>query len=99
MQAGQGEAVSLAARHHELVDALRANQSVPAGRLLGLPELPEDDVWVDVAGAAALAGVNPKTITGWRSRGGPKRKPFPPPRRVLYRLYWARSAVLNWLQE
>ncbi len=91
--------VTLAIRHQELADALRAGRALPAGRLLGLPELPDDDVWVDIAGAAALSWVNPKTITGWLTRNGPKRKPFPRPHRLLYRLYWKRSVVVDWLRD
>jgi hypothetical protein len=68
---------------------------LPVGGLLGLPSL-EDDVWVDIAGAAALAGVAPKTITGWLSRHGPVRKPFPSAHRYLYRLYWPAGAILAW---
>jgi hypothetical protein len=90
--------VTLAVRHRELASALREGRPVPAGRLLGLPDLPADDVWVDVAGAAALAGVNPKTITGWLTRRGPKRQPFPPAYRLLYRLYWRRREIEEWMQ-
>lgn len=90
--------VTLAAQHQALVEALAEAKAVPAGRLLGLPELPDDDVWVDTAGAAALVRVNPKTITGWLARGGPKKQPFPSPHRLLYRLYWRRSAIEAWLR-
>ena len=55
------------------------------GRLYGWPELPDDDYWADVVGAAALTGVPPKTITSWLSRGGPIRNPFPVPRKLLWR--------------
>ncbi len=79
-----------------LISALRADTPIPAGRLLGLPELPENDVWVDVAGAAALTQVKPKTITSWLARGGPVRAPFPKPYRLLYRLYSKRSDLEQW---
>jgi hypothetical protein len=91
--------VTLDMHHQELAEALRAGRSVPAGRLLGLPELAGDDLWVDIAGAAALVGVNPKTITSWLTRRGPKRQPFPTPHRLLYRLYWKRSVIDRWLSE
>ncbi|MEU8938861.1 hypothetical protein OHU17_17385 [Streptomyces goshikiensis] len=89
--------VTLAAQHESLLQALTEAQEVPAGRLLGLPELPSDDVWVDMAGAAALVRVNPKTITSWLARNGPKKRPFPSPHRILYRLYWRRSEIEGWL--
>ena len=69
---------------------------VPTGRLYGLPELPDGGCWVDTAGAAALTGVPPKTITSWLARGGPLRNPFPRPARILYRLYWPRAEVESW---
>jgi hypothetical protein len=76
--------------------ALTAGTAVPAGRLLGLPELPRDGCWVDTAGAAALTGVPPKTITSWLARGGPMRNPFPVPARILYRLYWPLADIESW---
>jgi hypothetical protein len=91
--------VTLAAQHQALVEALAEGKEVPAGRLLGLPELLDDDVWVDTAGAAALVRVNPKTITGWLARSGPKKQPFPSPHRLLYRLYWRRSDIEAWLRD
>lgn len=91
--------VTLAVHHESLLEALAEAEAVPAGRLFGLPELPDDDVWVDTAGAAALARVSPKTITSWLARKGPKRRPFPPPRRILYRLYWRRSEIEGWLGD
>ncbi|MFE2924616.1 helix-turn-helix transcriptional regulator [Streptomyces goshikiensis] len=90
--------VTLAAQHGALLQALIEAKEVPAGRLLGLPDLPSDDVWVDTAGAAALTRVNPKTITSWLTRSGPKRCPFPSPHKILYRLYWKRSEIEEWLQ-
>ncbi len=89
--------ISLDEQYGRLVAALGTGRPISAGRLLGLPELGEDDVWVDVAGAAAIAGVNPRTVTGWLARSGPKRQPFPSPYRLMYRLYWRRSAVEKWL--
>ncbi|MEO3892172.1 hypothetical protein [Nonomuraea sp. B5E05] len=87
---------------HEHLAALRQaldrGERPPAGALLGLPPL-DNDVWVDIAGAAAVAGVAPKTITGWLSRGQPKRLPFPAPIRILYRLYWPLSAIESWRQN
>lgn len=77
---------------------LAAGQRPPAGQLLGLPEL-EGDVWADIAGAAAITGVPPRTITGWLNRQGPKRCPFPDPRRSLYRLYWPVSVLLSWRDD
>ncbi len=90
--------VTLAVHYESLLEALARPDEVPAGRLFGLPELPDDDVWVDTAGAAALARVSPKTITSWLARKGPKRRPFPSPHRILYRLYWTRSEIEGWLR-
>jgi len=66
------------------------------GKQYGLPELPQDDCWLDMPGAAAFTGVPPKTITSWLTRGGPARNPFPDPRRLLYRLYWRWTEVAAW---
>lgn len=94
------EEVDLASHRGDLAAALAAAggdlDRLPAGRLLGLPELPAGDVWVDMAGASALAGVPEKTITSWLSRGAPKQNPFPAASRFLYRLYWPASAILAW---
>ena len=89
--------VGLAAHAHALADRVRAGEQVPAGRLFGLPELPDDDYWVDMAGAAALTGFPPKTITSWLARGSPVRNPFPVPERFLYRLYWRGNDIALWL--
>ena len=75
--------------------ALAAGRKPAAGVLLGLPEL-DGDVWVDIAGAAAVSDAAPKTITGWLSRGGPKHCPFPAAHRFLYRLYWPLSQIEAW---
>jgi hypothetical protein len=88
--------VELASRLSALAEAVHAAEAVPAGRLFGLEELPDGDCWVDIAGAAALTGTAPKTITSWRTRGGPVRDPFPVPRRLLYRLYWPRQEIMRW---
>lgn len=77
---------------------LAAGRRPPAGGLLGLPEL-DGDVWADIAGAAAITGAPPRTITGWLNRRGPKRCPFPEPRRSLYRLYWPVSALQSWRDD
>lgn len=86
----------LDARVALLNEAVRTKQAVPAGRLFGLPELPGDGCWVDIAGAAVLTEVSPKTITGWLARRGPTRNPFPLPHRILYRLYWPRTDIESW---
>jgi len=88
--------IELAAHASALAEAVRAGRAVPAGRLLGLPELPGDDYWVDMAGATALTGIPPKTITSWLARGGPVRNPFPVPQRFLYRLYWRGTDIASW---
>ena len=93
------EPVDLAGRRQDLAVALASGSSIPAGRLFGLPELTDDDVWVDIAGASALVGVRPKTITAWLARRGPKRLPFPRPCRLLYRLYWPRNEIAMWLEH
>lgn len=88
--------IELAAHASVLAEAVRAGRTVPAGRLLGLPELPGDDYWVDMAGATALTGIPPKTISSWLARGGPVRNPFPVPQRFLYRLYWRGTDITSW---
>jgi hypothetical protein len=90
------EPVELSRHLAALRAAIVAGAAVPAGRLLGLPNLPGDGCWVDMAGAAALTGVPPKTITSWLARGGPLRNPFPPPARILYRLYWPWADIESW---
>ena len=49
-------------------------------------------MWADIAGASAVSGAAPKTITGWLSRGGPKHCPFP----AAHRLYWLLSQIEAW---
>jgi predicted DNA-binding transcriptional regulator AlpA len=90
------ELVKLTTRVATLTESVRHGMPVPAGRLYGLPELPDGDIWVDIAGAAALTGIAPRTITGWLARGGPHRNPFPQPDRIMYRLYWPRSEIESW---
>lgn len=93
------EIVDLADRLTELRAARANGEQRPAGRLLGLPELPGGDVWVDIAGAAAIAGVQPRTITSWLSRQRPAWCPFPRPHRLLYRSYWPASTIEAWNHE
>lgn len=81
------ERIALDAQLEFIRTMLATGQRPPAGQLLGLPDL-DGDVWADIAGAAAITGAPPPTITGWLNRQGPKRCPFPEPRRSLYRLYW-----------
>jgi hypothetical protein len=88
--------IELAAHASALAEAVLAGRTVPAGRLFGLPELPGDDYWVDMAGATALTGILPKTITSWLVRSGPVRNPFPVPQRFLYRLYWRGADIASW---
>jgi hypothetical protein len=91
------EPVGLAARFAGLSEAVNAGRAVDAARLYGLPEPPPgSDCWVDIAGAAALTGMAPKTITSWLARGGPLRNPFPLPARILYRLYWPCADIESW---
>ncbi len=78
------EEVGLYGQLADIRQALAAGQKPADGALLGLPEL-DGDVWADIAGAAAISGAAPKTITGWLSRGGPKHCPFPAAHRFLYR--------------
>jgi hypothetical protein len=92
------EPVALVAQLESIRTMLAAGQRPPAGQLLGLPEL-DDDVWADIAGAAAITGALPRTITGWLNRQGPKRCPFPEPRRSLYRLYWRVSVLQAWRDD
>jgi hypothetical protein len=90
------ESAGLAAHATVLAGAIRAGQAIPAGRLFGLPELPGGDYWLDMAGATAITGIPPKTITSWLARGGPTRNPFPLPHRFLYRLYWRGTQITSW---
>src|ERR1700736_2648011 len=91
--------VDLSVQLSWLAEAIRGGSTVPAGRLYGLPELPGNGCWTDIAGAAALNGVPPRTITSWLARGGPVRNPFPVPRRFLYRLYWPRDDIESWRER
>ena len=88
------EETDMAEHLEALRHALEAGQA-GAGRLLGLPEL-DGDVWLDMAGAAAVSGCQPRTITAWLTRRGPKRNPFPQAHRFLYRLYWPMGVVTEW---
>ena len=45
--------IELQAHAAALGEAIRDGKAVPAGRLFGLPELPGDDYWLDMAGATA----------------------------------------------
>lgn len=92
------ETASLAELAAEIKASLTAGKMPAAGALLGLPPL-DGDVWSDIAGAVAVTGFPRRTIAGWLSRGGPKRCPFPAPRRYLYRLYWPLSELQAWLAE
>lgn len=60
------ETVDLAEHVAQLSAARAGGTELPAGRLLGLPELP-GDVWVDIAGASAITGVPPKFSAACRS--------------------------------
>ena len=91
-------AVDLDAQVESIRAALAAGQRSPAGQLLGLPEL-DGDVWADIAGAVAITGAQPRTISGWLSRKGPRRCPFPEPRRSMYRLYWPVSVLQAWYED
>ena len=71
--------IELATHAAALIEAIRTGRAVPAGRLFGLPELPGDDYWLDMAGATAVTGIPPKTITSWLARG--RRPATPSPRR------------------
>ena len=101
---GEGDAAAspgsmdLEAQAQSIRVTLAAGRRPPAGQLLGLPEL-DGDVWADIAGAAAITGALPRTITGWLNRRGPKRCPFPEPHRSLYRLYWPVSVLQSWRDD
>jgi hypothetical protein len=90
------EPIQLAAQLAVLSEAISTGRPVSMGKLFGLPELPDDDYWVDIAGAAAITGIPPNTITSWLTRGRPTRNPFPAPHRHLYRLYWPRTEITRW---
>lgn len=90
------EPVQLMGQLAALTEAVNTGRPVPAGRLFGLPELPGNDYWVDIAGAAAITGIPPNTITSWLARGGPARNPFPAALRHLYRLHWPHTEITAW---
>ena len=96
--AAEPETMALAAQVESMRAMLAAGRRPPSGQLLGLPEL-DGDMWADIAGAAAITGAPPRTITGWLHRRGPKRCPFPEPRRSLYRLYWPVSVLQSWRDD
>ena len=48
------EPIELATHAIALIEAIRTGRAVPTGRLFGLPELPGDDYWLDMAGATAV---------------------------------------------
>lgn len=93
------EDVDLATHAAQLRRARAEGRTPPAGRLLGLPELPDGDMWADIAGAEAITGIRSRTITGWLARGGPNKAPFPAPHRFLYRLYWRLSTLEDWTTD
>ncbi|WP_433527775.1 hypothetical protein ACQPZ2_44115 (plasmid) [Nocardia pseudovaccinii] len=93
------EEVAVTEQLRELRRVLAEGRPLAAGRLWGLPELSDGDVWVDIAGAAAAVGAEPRTITSWLTRRGPKRHPFPPAHRYLYRLYWPLSVIQEWKES
>lgn len=90
------EVVDLKGQLAAIREALASGRRPPAGGLLGLPALEGDDIWVDTAGAAAVVGVPPATITSWLSRGRPATSPFPAAHRYLRRLYWPLSEIEAW---
>jgi hypothetical protein len=94
-----GQPMNLADQITNLRRARAAGEPIAAGRLLGLPDLPDGDVWVDTAGASALTGVPVKTITSWLLRGAPVDYPFPSALRMLYRRFWRASEVEAWRRE
>ena len=89
-QAGQEE------HRAALATAVSLGDPAPAGRLFGLPELPGDDAWCDIAGASVIAGVPTTTLSGWLATGHPDDNPFPPPAGILGRLYWKLSDLDRW---
>lgn len=93
------EDIDLAVQAEWIRRARDEGRDVPAGRLLGLPELPDGDVWVDIAGASAITGLAAKTITGYLNRGQPRYWPFPAAHRFLYRLYWPMSVLEEWVRR
>lgn len=86
----------LAEHRAALATSVSQGDPVPAGRLFGLPELPGDDAWCDLAGASVIAGVGTATIMDWLRQDGPDGNPFPSPARILCRLYWTLSAIDVW---
>jgi hypothetical protein len=79
-----------------LATAVSLGERAPTGRLFGLPELPGDDAWCDIAGASVIAGVDMTTVTRWLASGTPDYNPFPAPALVLRRLYWKLSDLDRW---
>jgi hypothetical protein len=80
----KSNSVDLADHAAALSAALTRGENEPAGRLLGLPELPEGDVWCDIAGASALSGVPARD----HHQLAKPRRTEAQPDRILYRLYW-----------
>ncbi len=77
--------------------AVDSNGDAPTGgRLWGLPELPNGDLWVDIAGAAVIARTPPKSISSHLAKHGPRRNPFPAASRFMYRLFWPMSEIRAW---
>jgi hypothetical protein len=91
------ETLTLEEQAEQIRRARAEGKQLPAGRLLGLPELPGEDVWVDTAGLSALTGLSANTITGYLSHGKPKKNPLPAPYRFLYRNYWPLSVIEEWM--
>lgn len=86
-------------RQASLETLISTGKTPSAGRLFGLPELPNGDIWVDIAGATLVLGVQTGTLSSWLSRRGPKSCPLPRPRRILYRNYWPKSTLETWRYE
>lgn len=97
MRTESTEETSLADQVGEIAAARGRGEALPAGRLLGLPELGDGDVWVDMAGAVVVTGAEQRTISAWLARGKPVANPFPAPVRLLYRLYWPLSTLDAWV--
>ena len=92
MEDGRSGLVRLAEQRSMLADAVSAGRPVPAGRLFGLPELPDNDYWVDIAGTHSPAPADTSTgCTGPGQRSPRGRRGTTPTHQGSPLNYAARS--------
>jgi hypothetical protein len=92
MEDNRPEPVQLTAHLSALTDAVSAGRPVPTGRLFGLPELPDNDYWVDIAGTHSPAPADTSTgCTGPGQRSPRGRRGTTPTHQGSPLNYAARS--------